>query len=60
MDQDNGAWKYLHSNDNKHLTFNQNSSSNGSSSSCTSPALDFFSSIWTVVYSLSVFVMLGS
>lgn len=60
MDQDNGAWKYLHSNDNKHLTFNQNSSSNGSSSSCTSPALDFLSSIWTVVYLLSAFVMLRS
>lgn len=54
------AWKYLHSNDNKHLTFNQKSSSNGSSRSCSTPVLDFLSSIWTVVYVWSVFVMLRS
>ena len=45
---------------NKCLTFNQNSSLNGSSKSCSRSSLDFFSSICTAVYELSVFPMLDS
>ena len=43
---------------NKSLTFNQNSSLKGSSKSGSRCSLDFFSSIWTAVYLLSVFAIL--